>query len=129
MTTGVAAGSLVSVETAGASGAASTGSEIGAREASIELSATRLVERVPQPPTATPRTANTTRIGPTREIERTPSPLFLGSVTDFGRWGLFAHGRETSVKSRVTPALFVKRPERLAVPSSTGPAEARRLQP
>src|SRR6266481_7748878 len=76
MTMGAEAGPLVSaetavsVETAGASIIVSTGAEIGAGDASIELSLTRPVESVPQPPTTTPRTAKTTRTGPTREITR-----------------------------------------------------------
>ena len=121
----------MSVETADASVVVSTGAEVGAWEASIELSLTSLVESVPQPPTRTPRAAKTTRTGPTREIERTPSPLFLDSVPscELSPLSLFAHGRETSVKTLVTPALFAKRPQRLTVLSSTDHPEARLLQP
>src|SRR5713101_6476669 len=137
MTTGAAVGSLVtvetavSVETAGASVVVSTGAEIGGWDASIELSLTRLVERVPQPPTTTPRTANTTRTRPTREIERTPSPLFLDSIAGFelSPLSLFAHGREPSVKTPVTPALFVRAPGVLAEPPWSGHAEVSRVQP
>src|SRR5436189_5321803 len=95
---GVAAGgSVVSVETADASVVVSTGAEVGAWQASIELSLTSLVESVPQPPTRTPRAGKTTRTAPTREIERTPSPLLPNSVPSRSPSPLrsFAHGRDT----------------------------------
>src|SRR5216683_3841606 len=85
----VSAGSTIGVATGGA---ATGGAATGAREASMELSLTRLEDRVPQPPMPKPRTATTTTTGHTPELERTVSPLSLGQVNvlERTRLSLFA---------------------------------------
>src|SRR5438445_519086 len=72
---GDSADMLVSARsTIGATGGVATGgAATGAREASMELSLTRLEDRVPQPPMPKPRTATTTTTGHTPELERTVS--------------------------------------------------------
>src|SRR4030095_1617457 len=101
---GVAGDSTVSAIGADSTGGAAT----GAREASTELSLSRLEDRVPQPPKAKPRTATTTTIGHTAELERTVSPLSWGQISDSGctRVSLFAHRAESSLKTPVTLDLF-----------------------
>src|SRR6266700_2415590 len=107
-----------------AGGAAMGGAATGAREASIELSLTRLEDSVPQPPIPRPRIATTTTTGHTPELERTVSPLSLGqvNVSERTRLSLFAHGAESSLKSPVTPDLFRLSIDRLGGPSADFPA-------
>src|SRR6266700_427368 len=84
---------------AAAGGAAMGGAPTGAREASIELSLTRLEDSVPQPPIPRPRIATTTTTGHTPELEPTVSPLSLGqvNVSEPTRLSLFAHRAESSL--------------------------------
>lgn len=100
------------------------GAPTGAREASIELSLTRLEDSVPQPPIPRPRIATTTTTGHTPELERTVSPLSLGqvNVSERTRLSLFAHGAESSLKSPVTPDLFRLSIDRIGGPSADFPA-------
>src|SRR6266536_3619891 len=109
---------------AAAGGAAMGGAATGAREASIELSLTRLEDSVPQPPIPRPRIATTTTTGHTPELERTVSPRSLGqvNVSERTRLSLFAHGAESSLKSPVTPDLFRLSIDRLGGPSADFPA-------
>src|SRR6266542_4253760 len=122
----VSAGSTTGAATGGAAagGAAMGGAPTGAREASIELSLTRLEDSVPQPPIPRPRIATTTTTGHTPELERTVSPLSLGqvNVSERTRLSLFAHGAESSLKSPVTPDLFRLSIDRLGGPSADFPA-------
>src|SRR6266536_5458179 len=122
-TTGAAAGGAAAGGAA-AGGAAMGGAATGAREASIELSLTRLEDSVPQPPIPRPRIATTTTTGHTPELERTVSPLSLGqvNVSERTRLSLFAHGAESSLKSPVTPDLFRLSIDRLGGPSADFPA-------
>src|SRR4029077_16961335 len=100
---------VAGVSTVSAIGAGSTGgAATGVREASTELSLSRLEDRVPQPPKAKPRTATTTTTGHTAGLERTVSPLSRGQISVSGctRLSLFAHGAESTLKTPVTPDLF-----------------------
>src|SRR6266496_1029589 len=127
-TTGAAAGGAAAggaaAGGAAAGGAAMGGAATGAREASIELSLTRLEDSVPQPPIPRPRIATTTTTGHTPELERTVSPLSLGqvNVSERTRLSLFAHGAESSLKSPVTPDHFRLSIDRIGGPSADFPA-------
>jgi hypothetical protein len=117
----------VLAETSGSGIAGSAGAATGTREASRELSLAKFEDNVPQPPKAKPRTAKTIRTGQTRELERTVPPLVLhfNATFDAATIRLFTHARETSVKTDVTPALFLARPRMPGRPPSTSHAEAR----
>src|SRR5574342_147653 len=128
MTTGAAADSSVFTETLDSGIVGSAGAATGAREASTELSLVRFDDSVPQPPKATPRTARTISTGQTRELEPTVPPMVPNFATfDATALRLFTHGRETSLKTDATPALFLSRPGMLDGPSRAGQAQARPL--
>jgi hypothetical protein len=131
--TGAVAGSVVLAETsgssiAGGSGIAdSAGVATGTWEASRELSLAKLDDNVPQPPKAKPRTAQMIRTAQTRELEPTVPPLVLNFIATFvaATVRLHTHGRETSVKTDATPALFLACPGMPGRQPSTSHAEAR----